>query len=182
MQPEQQDRREWIVRTLATLGFFTADPLSAPAQHSHSSATQTPPAANWKPAVLSSDQNRSLMVLSDAIIPGATAAGCNRAIDLLLTIESAAAREKVLSSIQAFQKESEATLHKPLEQLSASDLATLLQNSSASGSSLASPFKTLKQWTSDVYWSSQQGMRDLGFKGRVAWATFPGCTHGGAHT
>ncbi len=33
----------------------------------------------------------------------------------------------------------------------------------------------MKEWTADAYWSSQKGLRELGWTGRLAWDSFPNC-------
>jgi hypothetical protein len=39
-------------------------------------------------------------------------------------------------------------------------------------------FDTLKGWISGAYYSSEAGMRELGWTGTVMHEKFPGCEHG----
>lgn len=182
----QQDRRAWMLETLGALGLLSAGASGVFAQHDHVAAASSPrdalTAAGWKPSVLSPDEDRTLSTLADAIVPGSAAAYGNRVIDLLLTLETESVRATLRESIAAFDQTSQARWHQPFSQLLPAQQTLLLKEASAKNASLSSHFENVKSWVADVYWSSQQGMRDLGFKGRMAWTTFPGCAHGGAHT
>jgi hypothetical protein len=42
-------------------------------------------------------------------------------------------------------------------------------------------FDLLKERISAAYYSSEKGMKQLGFTGQMAHGGFPGCTHPGGH-
>src|SRR5262249_5125130 len=42
-------------------------------------------------------------------------------------------------------------------------------------------FDNIKGWVSGAYYSSEVGMRELGWTGQVAWESFPGCQHPEGH-
>ena len=42
-------------------------------------------------------------------------------------------------------------------------------------------FEHLKGWISGAYYSSEPGMRELGWTGNVFFDKFTGCQHGGSH-
>ena len=42
-------------------------------------------------------------------------------------------------------------------------------------------FDHLKGWISGAYYSSEMGMRELGWNGNVFFEKFTGCQHGGSH-
>ena len=42
-------------------------------------------------------------------------------------------------------------------------------------------FDLLKGWIAGAYYSSEIGMRELGWTGNVVFAEFPGCQHPGGH-
>ena len=180
-----QDRRAWILESLGALGLLTAAGGLAAGQHDHAAASDEGNrllSSDWKPAVLSPDEDRTLINIAEAIVPGAKSAACDRVIDLLLTLETDSVRTKFRESLAAFEKESQSRWQQPFERLSSGRQAALLSDASVKGAPLAPSFENLKSWVADVYWSSQVGMRELGYKGRMAWTTFPGCAHGGAHT
>jgi hypothetical protein len=51
----------------------------------------------------------------------------------------------------------------------------------AKTSSLRGHFENLKQWIAGAYYSSEPGMRELGWTGNVFHAELPGCTHPDGH-
>ena len=48
-------------------------------------------------------------------------------------------------------------------------------------SALYSHFENLKGWISGAYYSSEVGMRELGWTNDYAFAAFPGCAHPEGH-
>ena len=48
-------------------------------------------------------------------------------------------------------------------------------------SALYEHFENLKGWISGAYYSSEVGMRELGWTGDYAFAAFPGCAHPEGH-
>jgi hypothetical protein len=38
-------------------------------------------------------------------------------------------------------------------------------------------FQNLKDWIAGAYYSSEQGMRELGWNGNYAFESYPGCEH-----
>ena len=51
----------------------------------------------------------------------------------------------------------------------------------AKTSALRGHFQNLKDWIAGAYYSSETGMRELGWDGNVVHAQLPGCTHPGGH-
>ena len=45
----------------------------------------------------------------------------------------------------------------------------------------AAHFQNLKDWIAGAYYSSETGMRELGWDGNVFHQELPGCTHPGGH-
>ena len=46
-----------------------------------------------------------------------------------------------------------------------------------SGPDLGAHLKNLKRWVSGAYYSSETGMKELGWTGPRAFEAFPGCAH-----
>ena len=46
---------------------------------------------------------------------------------------------------------------------------------------LGKPLTTLKSWVAGAHYSSEAGMKELGFTGSVFFQTFPACTHPDGH-
>jgi hypothetical protein len=155
-------------RVVEATGGLCFAPLLEAEEHNHMavSAAEPDPATPWHPLFLSAEQNESLVSFGEALIPGSSAARCNRVIDLILSIESEKNRKEFLAALEAFKV--------PLEPAQRNEL---LEKASRSGSPLWPHFELLKEWIADAYWPSQPGLRELGWTGRVAWATSQGCPH-----
>jgi Gluconate 2-dehydrogenase subunit 3 len=139
--------------------------------------------ADWKPLFLASEQNEALQSLSEAMIPGSTNALVNRFIDLLLSVDSPAHQQKFIASLSAMQAEGDRQFGKSFPLLSASQRDSLLASVSSSPESSASrkSFDDLKEWIVASYYSSEAGMKELGWTSNRFFPSFPGCTHPDGH-
>jgi hypothetical protein len=158
----QVSRRDWIVAVLqnsSALGLIPYLPAATP---------------DWSPSFLSAKQNATLVALGERIIPGTAGALCNRLIDFVLPIESDKNKSELLASLAAFDHEAEHLQQRPFEQLSASQQDELL-TTAAQGGKLHAEFSLVKEWMADAYWSSLDGLHELGWTGRMAWESFPNC-------
>ena len=138
---------------------------------------------NWKPIFLNAAQEHSLRALAEAIVPGSTKAHVSRFIDLLLSVESTVPQSKFLGSLTALDDEFSRAYHKPIGQLDAHQLATFLTaissapRSGGPDSNLRGHFEDLKEWIAGAYYSSEAGMRELGWTPDRVFASFPSCSH-----
>lgn len=151
--------------------------------------------ANWKPAFLTSQQNELLNALAESIVPGSTRAHVSRFIDLLLSVDKQENQSKFVESLAALEAEAQKQIKKSFpvfdeEQKSAflTSVSTKPKNQQAPSAeaekeqaALYSHFENLKGWISGAYYSSEVGMRELGWAGDYAYAAFPGCTHPEGH-
>jgi len=196
-------RREAVKRLLAGVGAGAACPFAA-ASHpvwEHLANEETLArseklgAADWKPLVLSARQNELFMALAERIAPGAAKAQVNRFVDLLLSVEKPERRDDFLGALAAFDAESQKRFEKGFAAASASEQEKLLteasadsgkENAAARGederrSGLSEHFENVKGWVSGAYYSSEIGMRELGWTGDYVYESFPGCTHPEGH-
>jgi gluconate 2-dehydrogenase subunit 3-like protein len=185
MQPESdqnRSRREWMVQVLRAAGtsVFAAEGFAL--QHLHPTAVSDAANGTWRPAFFSEQQNEALVSLGECIIPGSTAAYCNRVIDLILTLESDKTRRQIVDALAAFDSAAGARQADSFRKLRPQEQAEILTEAASGKGSLAPHFAVIKEWIADAYWSSQEGMRELGWKGRVAWASFDGCPHREGHS
>ena len=165
--------------------------------------------ADWKPVFLSAQQNEELIALSEAIVPGAKKAQANRFIDLLLSVDKTENQKKFVASLAAMEKESQKEFGKGFGKLDETQRNALLtkasapvdgsvtsadwdddseddgsttQNDEAKALHLFDHFQNLKGWISGAYYSSEIGMRELGWTENRMFAGFPGCEHeAGSH-
>lgn len=157
-------------------GYFVDEPLLAHADTDLASA-------HWKPLFLQPEQNEALQSFSEAAIPGSTNALVSRFIDLLLSVETPAHQENFLASLSAIQTEANQQFGMALQKLSASQLDSVLTVVSASPTDTAvrKSFDDLKEWTIVSYYSSEMGMKELGWTPNRFFPSFPGCTHPEEH-
>jgi hypothetical protein len=139
--------------------------------------------ANWKPLFLTPEQNEALQSLSEAIVPGSTTALVNRFIDLLLSVESPARQQEFIASLSAVHMEGDRQFGKSLQGLSVSERNSLLTvvSTSPENSTTRESFEDLKEWIVGAYYSSETGMKELGWTPNRFFPSFPGCTHPEEH-
>jgi gluconate 2-dehydrogenase subunit 3-like protein len=163
-------------------------------------------AADWRPEFLDAHQNASVIALAERIVPGSTKAQVNRFIDLVLSVETQENQRKFLASLGAFEAESRGRFGHPFQQLSDDQQNQILTvaatekpgnapvNESWSWFSVPSKtasepiritfrdhFENLKGHISGGYYSSEIGMRELGWKGQLFYESFPACEHLDGH-
>jgi hypothetical protein len=151
---EHSTRRDWISSVLRAAGTGVLVRAAHAADPS------------WEPLFLSAAQNEHLVALGECIIPGSKDALCNRIIDLVLSIDSDKNKTDFVNALAAFDAP-------------AGPSHELLARASSSGDPLWPDFQLLKEWLADTYWSSKQGLQELGWTGRVSWSKFDGCPHAG---
>lgn len=142
--------------------------------------------SNWTPEFLDPHQNETLIVLAERIIPGSGGAQVNQFIDLLLSVDTQDAQKEFLASLSAFEAESLRRYSHPFK-----DLTETQQNDILTFASTAAPgqaeegqpkqvtirdhFENIKEWVAKAYYSSEAGMKELGWTGQVFFTSFPGC-------
>jgi len=196
-------RREMVRRMLAGAGAGAAWPLVAASHpiYAHLMSADVFEeagklgAADWKPVFLSTQQNETLVALAEAVVPGSRKAEVNRFIDLLLSVDTEKHRTSFADSLTAFETESQKRFAKNLPALDAGQQHELLTDAAAVPSKkeslgdaktedpgLHGHFENLKGWISGAYYSSEAGMRELGWTGDYVYEKFPGCEHPEGHS
>lgn len=140
-------------------------------------------AADWKPVFLTTQQQETLVALSEAIVPGSRKAQSDRFIDLLLSVDTTAHQKNFADSLAAFETESQKRFGKRFPTLNANEKNALLTEASTGEekSGLRKHFEHLKGWISGAYYSSEAGMRELGWTEDRVFEKFPGCEHPEGH-
>ena len=140
-------------------------------------------AANtYQPVFLTLAQFAGLAVLSEAIIPGSGKAQSAEFIDLLLTVDTAKAQQQFVNALAAMDAASQTMFHTDVGTLRFPELNQLLAAESAKEGGERSPFDALKSWTITAYYSSEIGLRELGWTPDRVFPSFPGCTHAESHS
>jgi hypothetical protein len=186
-------RRVALQALLGGVGAGLAHPAIAEAQHpihQHLSnpgaieqAQQRAAAASYTSEFLDAHQSKTLEVLAEAIVPGSTAARVAPFLDQLLAVESAGNQRAFVGSLGAFDMAAIEKHGKAWITLTSSEQDALLRE--ASTADAASPFRghfqNVKDWIAGAYYSSEPGMRELGWTGNTFHRELPGCTHPGGH-
>jgi len=198
----QLTRREMVRRLLAGVGAGAAWPMVASSHPIHEilrndgvlEEAEKLGAANWEPVFLNVQQNKSLTALAERLVPGSTKAQVNRFLDLLLGVEADKHQKDFVAGLAAFEAESQKRFGKGFPSLDDRQQNMLLTDASAPPSKEASAgsagkensglhrhFENLKGWISGAYYSSEIGMRELGWTEDRVFASFPGCEHPEGH-
>jgi len=199
----QLTRREMVRRLFAAASVGTAWPLVAASHPIHEllgndavlGETEKLGAADWKPLSLNAQQNESLIAIAESIVPGSLKAQVNRFIDLLLSVDTPERQKSFVDSLAAFEAESKERFAKYFPALDESQKIQLLTDASAtlakenSGgadagetpAALHQHFENLKGWVSGAYYSSEVGMKELGWTSDRVFASFAGCEHPEGH-
>jgi hypothetical protein len=162
-------------------------------------------AAGWKPEFLDAYQFETLSSLAERILPGAIKLRADRFIDQLLAVDSAENQQAFLSALGGMDGEARARFGKPWKALAEPQQVELLTAAStaplpnegggrdlrprntpaspptAAGQSLRGHFEHLKGWVVGSYYSTEGGMRELGWTGNQFYPSFPGCEHPDGH-
>lgn len=195
-------RREMVARLLAGVGAGVALPLAAESHPIHEllrndavlDEAEKLEAADWKPTFLSPEQNESLIAIAESIVPGSTRAQANRFIDLLLSVDASEHKKKFLDSLAMFEAESQRRFRSGFPSLEPGQKNMVLadvskgapKDVSTGGAGkeslrLHEHFENLKGWISGAYYSSEMGMRELGWTPDRVFRSFPGCEHPEGH-
>lgn len=160
----------------------------------------------WSPAFLDAHQNETLIVLAELIVPGSARAQVNRFIDLLLSVDTQDNQKKFVAALSAFEAEALNRHNRPFKALTDEQQVKILTDASTAGheeaphggmdpeaapsteefaatpeQALRSHFENLKGWINGAYYSSEIGMRELGWTGNYFFESFPGCQHPEGH-
>ena len=164
-------------------------------------------AVAYKPEFLDQHQFATVASLAERIVPGASRAKTTEFIDQLLAADSRDNQRAFLTALGAFEGQALARSSRPWIQLAEADQTAILTSASTMASSRPEPrqwtkgdpigigreptppaplalrdhFDLLKSWVAGAYYSSEIGMKELGWTGNVVHPAFPGCNHPGSH-
>jgi len=199
-------RREWVQRMLAGAGAGIATPVLSEAHWAEAADRQatapTEAAGDWKPTFFDDAQNQGLIVLAERIVPGSTGAQVSRFLDIAIGASTQDSQQKFVAALNAMEGEALHQFTKSFKDLSAEQQDEVLSAAStakasiptlstaagtkpgaqAQAPSLRDYFEHLKGWVSTAYYSSEVGMKELGWNGENFFESFPGCDHAAGHS
>jgi hypothetical protein len=198
----QLTRRQMVERLLAGMAAGAAWPLLAASHPIYEmlrndallEKAEKLGAADWKPIFLDAEQDENLNAIAETIVPGSTKARVNRFLDLLLSVDTDIHKKEFVAALAAFGAESQKRFGKRFPSLDGreqnmllTDVATAAAKEDAAGgagkenSGLHEHFENLKGWVGGAYYSSEMGMRELGWTEDRVFRSFPGCEHPEGH-
>jgi len=204
-------RREVLQRVFAGMGATLAAPLAAGAHPvmRHLSRLASQPdgddAANWSPQFFDAKQNDVLIAISEHMLPGASAVHVNRVIDLLMTVETDENRKLLTAALTALDGQAMKQFHSEMAKLPPNQIDEVLTFCAAqepphaehdddapgwklnvrtplTGSpNLRDHFENLKGWIVATYYSSEAGLRELGWNDDFYFEAPAECKHADGH-
>jgi hypothetical protein len=183
------NRRQLLRTSLFGAVTATAAAREFPANYDESRELARP---DWKPTFLSDHQNHTVIVLSDLIIPetdtpGAKTALVNRFLDRLLAAETHDTQQSFLNSLafidgEARSRYGDAFVHLPAEsQIELLEFFAYPNSLETWGEGKTADqaghnhFQNLKDWIARLFFSSEAGMKALGWNGEPPHGTLAGC-------
>jgi hypothetical protein len=145
---------------------------------------------DYVPEFLDVHQLDMLRILAERIVPGSTTANSAAFIDQLLSVSTAGDQRNFLQALGAFEGLAIARAQAPwknlgeqqqIELLTLASTAVAGRSDEVTGPSAAAHvtirdhFEHLKGWIAGAYYSSEAGMRELGWTGGVAFGGLPAC-------
>jgi hypothetical protein len=198
--------RRQILQGLTVLGAGLAMPggveagLIAPARAAAKAKGATGPLA-----FLDAHQFATVSRLCALIVPGSDTAGADRFIDELLAVAGTNRQRKFLTAFGAIEGAALERFQKPFKALTEPQQVEVLTVASTGESgepywtwqpgtpldlpkqrdddddnerrTLRDHFDFLKGWIANSYYTSEAGLRELGYTGNMMFADFPDCTH-----
>jgi hypothetical protein len=173
---------EGAVAGLALSGVASGHPIRRHLTAALSADAETAaPASQWTPQYFDPRQNQLFTALAERIVPGSARAQVDRIVDLLLTVETDSNQKAFNQALTAMEAEAVAKFPGPFAGLSPRQQDQVLtEASSASESPLREHFENLKGWIVGAYYSTEIGMRELGWT-EDSYFEWTGCEHQEGH-
>jgi Gluconate 2-dehydrogenase subunit 3 len=193
--------RRDVLHSLAT-GLASA--VTLPAVPERAREQEAIPPEDSQPLLLDDYGRRTLGALAERLVPGSGAAGVVDLLDRLMAVESTEAQRWFLNAIGAFEREARERYSRAFLEIAGSQQEEILAAASTMAPATPAPpawtkgqpverrpegppppanlrdhFDRLRGLVARAYYATEPGMKELGFTGRMAWPTLPGCTHPG---
>lgn len=168
-------------RDLARILFSAAVAGTLPSALPVNAFALSEPALPASPVFLSPAQIVALGILSDTIVPGSRQAQSAAFLDLLLSVDSTEEQQRFLAALSAFDAAARSAFQTQVSSLDPAQLNELLTSLSAPDSPGNGHFRLLKNWVVSAYYSSEPGMRELGWTPDRVFTEFPSCPHPDGH-
>jgi hypothetical protein len=173
-------------------------PVAGPAGETAAAKAQ---AADWMPEFLNAHELETLRMLGERIVPGSVRSGqSDRFLDSLLAVDASENKQRFLTALGAIDAESRQRFGQPFKDLKETEQVEVLTVASTGSSgrqdwvwtpgapvtrpdlpppttTLRDHFDILKGRIASAYYSSEAGLKELGYTGQMFFASFPDCDH-----
>jgi hypothetical protein len=195
-------RREVLQGLFAGVGGMALPGVAGahPMTHAVAAAQAKAKAPDWKPEFLDPHQFATLTVLCARILPGSEKALADRFVDTLLAADSRDRQKRFLTALGALDGVALARFSRSFRALTEAQQVEILTEAAAGESgdedwiwkagtpvekpekgpevvTLRDHFDHLKGWVVDAYYSSEAGLKELGYTGQMFFESFPDCKH-----
>jgi hypothetical protein len=174
--------RRTVLKSLAGAG-AAAFASGASAAHVHQAAANAAVTATTntgESALLFLDRHAfdTLAGLGEQIVPGSRATQVPEFLDRLLAVESTETQQRFVQALGAFEREAREAHGMPWKALTEAQAIALLTKISALPDSdvTRQAFDRIKGAVSETYYSTEVGMKELGWNGSIAFAAPNACT------
>jgi len=161
-------------------------------------AAEKAAAAGEAPALLAPAQREALASLAEAIVPGSAKAGVAAFLDRILAVDAPEAQRAFLAALGMVESEAVSRYGRAWKALDAGQQNDLLTSLSTAPSGAPSRygvraveesftptardrFDLLKSRIALAYFTSEEGLRELGYTGEPIHEAFAGCPHPDGH-
>jgi Gluconate 2-dehydrogenase subunit 3 len=171
--------RRTVLQSLATGVGAAVFATRVPAEHAHHVAAAAASAADpgmataaASPLFLNPHEFDTLALLSEQIVPGSRAAAVPEFLDRLLAVESTETQKRFAQAHGSFERAAREAHGIPWKALTAEQATALLTTISAlpASDSRRQAFDGLKSAIAETYFSTEVGMKELGWNGGIAFA------------
>jgi hypothetical protein len=156
--------------------------------------------------LLDEHQRKTLASLAEMLVPGSAAAGVVELIDRVAAVESPANQRRFLNALGAFERQAREAQGARWIDLDEPTRLKILQAASTAAEARPRPpawtkgkplvfaptdppppatirdhFDLLRSVVARAYYSTEPGMKELGWTGRAVFTSLPGCTHTDEH-
>ena len=195
-------RREVLQGLFAGMGGMALPGVASahPMTHAVAATQAKAKAPDWKPEFLDAHQFATVTVLCARILPGSEKAKADRFIDLWLAGESRDRQGRFLTALGALEGQALSRFSKPFRAVTEAQQIEILTAASTGepgrkdwtwtpGTPVEEPergpdvvtlrdhFDQIKGWVVDAYYSSEEGLKELGYTGQMFFTEFPDCKH-----
>ena len=174
--------RRAVLQTLATGAGMAVFASRASAAHEHHAAAQAAAVAasnTVETGLHFLDQHAfdTLALLSEQIVPGSAAVKIPEFLDRLLAVESTDTQKRFMQAIGSFEREAREAHGKPWKALTSEQASALLAKISArpDGDDTRGPFDNIKRAVAETFYSTEVGMKELGWNGSIAFPPPAAC-------